>query len=104
MQTDADFSFLTDEQSRNMIINAYYAVTRREAWDFLRTFEPEEGSGFMFTNNHIIKAIGNEMDTCPHGPPEHSGFSFSWTMRHMQGIAKKGFESWKKQLIENKTS
>jgi hypothetical protein len=89
-----DFTFIKDTHSRNLIINGYHAVSRCEAWDFLKNFTPNSNDGFMFTEHPKVYEIGNMMESCPH-PPGHSGFSFAWTMRQLESIAKNGYEGYK---------
>jgi len=35
-----DFSFIASDHQRNMIENAYNAISIAEKWEFLKTFEP----------------------------------------------------------------
>ena len=84
-----DFSYI-DSFSRDMIIDGYKAVDSVEGgWDFLKTFVPEEGKGFMFTEHEMITKITNKMEI------GHSGSSFGWTMRQLEFIAKKGMDAYK---------
>jgi hypothetical protein len=99
MEAEPDFSFIESQLSRDLLINGYHAVSRCEAWSFLKTFEPEEDKGFYFTTNPKVIEIGIMMDSCPPNKPLHSGFSFAWTMRHMQAIATKGFDKYKEDLM-----
>lgn len=89
-----DFSFISDEFTRNIISNGYSAVNQLELWSWLKTYEPEEGRGFMWSNHPNISNIGNKMESLPN-PPGHSGSSFAFTMRHLQYIAKNGIDSYK---------
>ena len=69
-----------------MLQDADNAITKCELWEWLATFNPHAGEGFMFTNhpnlNKIIVAMKYE---------GHSGASFAWTMRTMQTVAKIGW-------------
>jgi hypothetical protein len=93
-----DFTFIKDTHSRNLVINGHHAVSRCEAWDFLKNFTPNNNEGFMFTNHPKVYEIGNMMESCPH-PPGHSGCSFAWTMRQLESIAKDGYEGYKNSWI-----
>jgi hypothetical protein len=83
-----------DEDSKMMIKDGINAVTVSEMWDWLKTYEPEEYKGFMFSTHPNLNKIGNNM----YGG--HSGASYAWTMRQLEYIAKNGFEafvtSWNK--------
>ena len=79
------FEHCTDNE-KYMLTSAYHTIHNLEAWDFLKSYEPPENTGFMFDSNpqvlSIIKAI------CK-ANPDHSGFSIAFTMRKMQQIARK---------------
>jgi hypothetical protein len=85
-----DFSFIKDSMSREMLEDGYTTVSELKLWDWLKTFTPEEGKGFMFTDHPNINALGNAMKT------GHSGASFGWTMRNLEAIAKDGWEMYVK--------
>jgi hypothetical protein len=96
---ELDLSFIKDTHSRNMIINGHHAVTRCEAWDFLKNFSPGANEDFMFTGHPKVYEIGNMMESCPHPPGGHSGSSFAWTMRQLESIAKDGYIVYKNKWI-----
>ena len=83
-----DFSFITSDHERNMVESAFNAITIAEKWEFLKTFEPDEGEGFMFTKNEEANKLMNYIDTVY--KEGHSGGSMAWTMRIMQIIAREG--------------
>jgi len=93
-----DFSFISNELTRNCVSNGYSAVDQLELWSWLKTYEPEEGKGFMWSNHQNISLIGKKMDSLPDSPG-HSGSSFAFTMRHLQYIAKNGIDSYKTFII-----
>jgi hypothetical protein len=101
-----DFNALNlPKSTRDMVESGFQAVSAVEGgWDFLKTYEPGEG-GFMFStpppkmkeiNNEIMKRYGG-----------HSGGSYGSTMRVLELIAKKGWDTYvegtKKQNIKNET-
>jgi hypothetical protein len=85
----SDFLKIKDESSRFMLENAYNAITLSEGWDFLRTFNDNQ-NGFMFSDNPMTGKIMSKMEEL--GYSGHSGFSFGWTMRNMEFLAKHGKE------------
>ena len=85
-----DFSFIKDASSRSMLEDAYKTITDLDLWNWMKSYTPEEGKGFMYSNHENITIIGKEMKT------GHSGASFGWTMRNMEGIAKDGWEFYVK--------
>ena len=85
----SDFLEIKDESSRFMLENAYNAITLSEGWDFLRTFNDNQ-NGFMFSDNPMTGKIMSKMEEL--GYSGHSGFSFGWTMRNMEFLAKHGKE------------
>ena len=72
-----------------MLENAYNAITLSEGWDFMRTFNDNQ-NGFMFSDNPMTGKIMSKMEEL--GYSGHSGFSFGWTMRNMEFLAKHGKE------------
>jgi len=85
----SDFLEIKDESSRFMLENAYNAITLSEGWDFMRTFNDNQ-NGFMFSDNPMTGKIMSKMEEL--GYSGHSGFSFGWTMRNMEFLAKHGKE------------
>ena len=91
----ADFSFINSDTIRRNVENGYAAVSQLELWSWLKTFEPDEDDGFMFSSHPNVTNIGNKMESLPN-PPGHSGSSFAFTMRDLQYIAKNGMEKYKR--------
>jgi hypothetical protein len=85
---EGDFSFINDQHSKQMLEDGYNTISNLELWDWMKTFVPEEGKGFMFSNHENITKIGNAMKT------GHSGSSFGWTMRNLEAIAKDGWNEY----------
>ena len=94
------FEFIESQHTRNMIENGYQAVNSLELWDFLSSFEPEEGKGFMFSDCEEINKIGKKMEELPNSPG-HSGASFGFTMRHLHYIAKNGLDKYKTKYLDS---
>jgi hypothetical protein len=94
-QTPGDFSFIKDTMSREMLEDGYTTISNLELWDWMKSYTPDEGKGFMFSSHENITKMGSAMKT------GHSGSSFGWTMRSLESIAKNGWESfvesWKKE-------
>ena len=85
-----DFSKIQDTYLRQMMENAFNAITATEGgWDFIRTFAEES---FMFSHNPIVHTISDNMVKL--GFDGHSGASFGWTMRSMEYLAKHGKEAF----------
>ena len=90
---------------REHLIDMYQTVCKLELWEWFKTEEPPEGEGYMFW---CIKEKGPDGEIIYKKHPnivaisknlknnDHSGGTFSYAMRCMQCIAKKGFESWKR--------
>jgi hypothetical protein len=74
------------------LVNAHWAITQCELWDWLRTYSPPAGEGFSTTPSmKRINAKMNEQDIAG----GHSGASYGRTMRAMESIAKNGYEKYK---------
>jgi hypothetical protein len=88
-----DFSFIRDEHTRSMLRDAYSAVESvLGGWDALIPC-PSPG-GFMFNipeRGSIREQINIALSETNTGGL-HSGASYSYTMRQMQGIANLGWD------------
>ena len=80
-----DFSFLSSQNEREMLQDAYNAVSVSESWEAMKQ-EPSEG--FMLSQDGWLQKI-NEHITF-----NHSGASYGWTMRQIQYIAQNGWEAY----------
>lgn len=83
-----DFTGHTDAR---MLKNMYEAIDELKLWVWLRTFAPEKKDGFMWSPAPEISQIGNHPKVDLDG---HTGASFAWCMRHMEVIAKKGWNHY----------
>ena len=83
-----DFSFLTNVSDRIAYAELYRAVTKAEAWDWLKE-DPGSG-GFMFNTANNMERIHKHLDD----KTAHSGASFAFCLRQMQYIARKGWNEW----------
>lgn len=82
-----------------MIRSAFEAVESVEGgWDFLRSYSPPADQGFMFTLPtgkllDISTAVENRY-------PGHSGASYGCTMRVIEYIAKNGWDTYAKEMLD----
>ncbi len=74
-----------NDDELDMLKDAYVAITRTDMWSWFADYVPEQGFALSTHPNmdKIDKAMHYE---------GHSGFSYAWTMRQMQIIAKNGWE------------
>lgn len=87
-----------DNWSRPYYKSAHQAISRCELWNWLQTYKPEEGRGFMFaTNVPELDRLNEEMEKDPVNGG-HSGASYGCTMRSMEFIAKNGYQAFKKEF------
>jgi hypothetical protein len=93
---DGKFEFI-DQGSRPYLENAHWAITQCELWDWLRTYSPPDGKGFMFSTTAEMDRIVKKMyeEDIANG---HSGASYACTMRVMEYIAKNGYERYKTEV------
>jgi hypothetical protein len=90
-----------DPLDKEMIKSGFEAVESVEGgWEFLRTYEPPADQGFMFSlptgkRLEIDDAISNRYGG-------HSGSSYGWTMRNLEFIAKKGWDTFAKHCLAEK--
>jgi hypothetical protein len=94
---DGKFEYC-DKRTRDMLQNAFQAITLTETWEFVEN--PIES--FMWSQDSRINIISRKMSEL--GYDGHSGFSFSWTMRQMQSLARNGEKEFKKSYLKNNKS
>lgn len=83
------FEYITKIHEREMLMNAFQAITLTETWDFVK----QPIGNFMFNNDPRLGIINNKMEEL--GYCGHSGASFGFTMRAMQYIAIYGEKKFK---------
>lgn len=88
------FMYVKDKNSREMLVNAWNAINQLELWNYMR----RETYSYMFRDDEEILKITLKMEEL--GYNGHSGFSFGWTMRQMQYIAKYGEETYMKEILK----
>lgn len=71
-----------DEQE--MLQDAYQAIEKAKMWEYMKG-EPTDGKGFIYTDDHELRLINRNIEYTG-----HSGFSFGWTLRTMQLLARLG--------------
>lgn len=86
-----------DKWDREMLEDAYKAVTKANRWDFLRRPDVPGPNGFMFSEWPQMKDIDTFME---YGG--HSGASYGMTMRAMEFIAKWGWSEYVKSILQQK--
>lgn len=86
----------TGHSEKKMLGNMYDAITELKLWDWLRTFSPKANEGFMWSPALEISQIGNHPKVDADG---HTGATFAWCMRHMDTIAKKGWNQYHSEVI-----
>lgn len=74
------------EHEKEMYTSAYNVISKLEKWEFLKSYEPPYGLGFMWDNNPLIEEIMTAINNEYGGG--HSGGSLVDTMRKMQQVAK----------------
>lgn len=90
---DGKFEYITDEFTRDMIKNAWQAITLTEMWGFIS----QDIDNLSYSNDERFKLIFKKMEEI--GYNGHSGFSFGCTIRNMQYIAKNGEDKFKELYI-----
>jgi hypothetical protein len=96
-----DLSFLNDTWAADMFRDGMNAVVLAQenpkimergidVWNYLSTYEPPRGEGFMFSRGDIVvESVQYNMQV------GHSGCSMAVTMRHLQLLAKIGFPEYR---------
>lgn len=92
-----NYSELFDSQDVEMLEDMDTAITKANLWDWMKTYEPEEGKGFMFSRHPNLDII---QANSKYGG--HSGGSYAWTMRMMEELAKKGWNQFRLERLAYK--
>ena len=100
-----DLSFLNDSWAADMLRDAMNAVVLAQedpeiitkevdVWDYLSTYEPPAGQGFMFSRGDlVVESVQRNMRV------GHSGYSMAHTMRHLQLLAKVGLLQYREGYL-----
>jgi hypothetical protein len=96
---DGSFDYMNDHIVP-YLVNAHWAITECELWEWLRTYSPPEGKGFMFSTTPERERIDAKMRE-QYIAGGHSGSSYGFTMRVMEYIAKNGYENYKEEYLIN---
>jgi len=94
---DGSFDYMNDPIVP-YLVNAHWAITECELWDWLRTYSPPDGKGFMFSTTPETERIDAKMREQDISSG-HSGCSYGYTMRVMESIAKEGYERYKEEYL-----
>jgi len=92
-----DFTFISNENEKLMLINAYNTITNMDKWNYLRNYEADPLLGFMFNQNDEINIIKGQINLDYNDL--HSGVSLALTMRNMYIIAKYGFTEYRESFL-----
>lgn len=87
------FEYITDTNHREMLINAWRAITLTGNWSFIK----QKIESFMFSTDPRINIIYEKMEEL--GYNKHSGCSFGCILREMQFISQNGEKEYIKHLI-----
>ena len=91
---EVKFDYVKTKNEKEMLETAYKAISQTELWDFVE----EPIACFTFSNDPRVTIIFNKIEEL--GYKGHSGFSFGWTMRAMQTIARHGEEHYRKVYLK----
>ena len=79
-----NFDYIEDPNTREMITTAFQAIDLLELWDYMKL----ETVSYMLSEDANVRLIYNKIEEL--GYWGHSGFSFGWTLRTLQKIARIG--------------
>jgi len=92
LPVNANFDYIEDISTRNMLESGYRAIHQCEGWDILRNFT---GNSFMFSQDEKIKKIKNRIVELY---PLHSGCSIGVIMRILERISHLGINEYKNEI------
>jgi hypothetical protein len=86
-----DFSFITDNNMRIHIEDAFNAVSKTErGWEFMRSFAPKQG--FMYADHPKLSEISHKLNM--HLFNTRVSYEYASTMREIEYIAKRGWSNY----------
>jgi len=94
LKGNGQFKYVNDKSTRDLLINAFTAITLVEGWEFMK----EDINSYMFSDHSKMIEIREQMWNLPNGNL-HSGASFGCIMREMQLLAKFGEIEHKKKYF-----
>ena len=90
------FDYIESSNEKNMLVNGYQAITILELWNYMK----KDTDSYMWSSDRETLMICEKMSELG---AAHSGFSFGWTMRTLQFIAKYGEKKFKEEYLKEKT-
>jgi len=94
---DATFDFMGNMEAR-MIKSAYQVIHENNAWQTMLLYTKAEHESYELPEDPDVIEI---MDKISKAYGLHSGSSCAWTMRHIDFIAKHGYENYKSKCLES---
>jgi hypothetical protein len=89
------FLYVKDDNKKEMLQNAWTAITELDLWDYMKL----DTDSYMMSSDPEINIITKKMEEL--GYDGHSGASFGWTMRQMQHIAQYGEDDFMDTYLAN---
>jgi hypothetical protein len=83
------FEYVKDKNFREMLVTAWQAINMTESWHFMA--QPIDS--FMWSDDPQLNKINKKLQELYNN---HSGFTYGYTMREMQSIARYGEVEYKK--------
>ena len=93
-----DFETVYTPYDAKLLRDAYDAITACDMWDWMKEHNPHWGEGHMFSSHPNLVIIQSAMKYKTY----HSGYSWGWTMRTMESIAKLGWDHVRREARERR--
>jgi hypothetical protein len=91
---NGEFDFIKDNNYRDFLKSAHKAISICELWNWIRIYEPQPNTGFMWSKTPELDRLNKQIWNDPING-YHSGGSYGAIMRDMEYIAKNGYEKFK---------
>lgn len=82
------FDFVHDTLFRYYLLDAYKAVSKSKSWAYLKKYEISYKKE-LIQSDLVLNEINKYLD------PNHTNESYSNTMKHIQYIAKNGYDKYR---------
>lgn len=92
------FLYIKDSSVRDMLINAWNAITQLDLWDFVAS------SNILYLNNNDPYMVTIKSKMYQLGYRRHSEYTFNWVIKQMQYIAEHGEKEYMYEVLTSNKS
>ena len=92
------FLYIKDASMRDMLINAWNAITQLDLWDFVAS------SNILYLNKDDPCMVTIKCKMIQLGYRRHTDYTFNWVIKQMQYIAENGEKEYMYEVLKSNKS